>query len=217
MGAFLRFSEKEPGAADNHFVAVIDECREDFLEVKGFRAAVNESHVVDAERGLHLSHLIELVEHHIGVGVALELDDNAHSLVVALVVDIGDTVELLFANQVGDIGYKFGFVYIVGNLGYDNVLMIVLHLDFGTGTDHDSAAAGLICFLHAVVAVDRTSGREVGSDHIFHQLRDGEIGVIHKSHAGVDRLRQVVGRHIRGHTYGNTRSAVYEQIREACG
>ena len=56
----------------------------------------------DAEGGLQLGLLVELVEQHLGVLVPLELDDDPHPFAVRFVADIGDPLDLLLLDQVGD-------------------------------------------------------------------------------------------------------------------
>ncbi len=129
------------------------------------------------------------------------LDDYAHALVVALVVDVGDAVEFLFSDEVSYIGYEFGFVDVVRDFGDDDVLMVVLRLDFGFRTNQDASASGLIGFLHTVVAVDGASGGEVGCGDVFHQLRNVDFGLFKICDTSVDRFGEVMGWHVGCHTY----------------
>ncbi len=201
MCTFLGFPEVELGASYHHLVAVSYELADELLEVECLGAAVYERDIVHAEGCLHLGHLVELVEDHVGVGVALELDDYAHSLVVALVVDVGDAVEFLFSDEVSYIGYEFGFVDVVRDFGDDDVLMVVLRLYFGFRTNQDASASGLIGFLHTVVAVDGASGGEVGCGDVFHQLRNVDFGLFKICDTSVDRFGEVMGWHVGCHTY----------------
>ena len=59
------------------------------------RHAADQGDVDDAEGGLHLGVLVELVEHDHGDGVALELDDEAHAGAVGFVAQVGDLGDLL--------------------------------------------------------------------------------------------------------------------------
>jgi len=47
--------------------------------------------------------------------VALHFDDDAHSVAVALVADIGDAVDFLVLDQVGDVFDQPRLVYLVGS------------------------------------------------------------------------------------------------------
>ena len=63
-------------------------------EVERARHAVDERNHVDAEAGLQLGELVEVVEHDVGVGVALERDHQAGLAAGGAVVDVGDAVEI---------------------------------------------------------------------------------------------------------------------------
>ena len=126
MGAFLRLTEKEACATYDDIMAMIDKSLNDLLDIKSLRTTVDESDVVDAERRLHLGHLIQFIEDYIGVGVRFEFDDDAHALVIRLVVDVGDTVEFFLGDELGDIFYEFGLVDAVRNLTDDDRLMVGL-------------------------------------------------------------------------------------------
>ena len=82
MGAFLSFAEEEARTACDDVVAMVDKGFDELFDVERLGTAVDQSDVVDAERGLHLGHLVELVEDDIGVGIGFEFDDNAHAFIV---------------------------------------------------------------------------------------------------------------------------------------
>ena len=88
MCTCLGFAKLELCAANDYIVAVKQEVVDNLLEIERLRTSVHKCYIVHAERRLHLRHLEELVEHHIGVGVTLYVDHDAHTLTVALVVDI---------------------------------------------------------------------------------------------------------------------------------
>ena len=63
------------------------------------RLAVDDGQHDDAEVDLQLRVLVQIVQHDFGVLAALQLDDDAHAVAVALVADIGDAFELLLVDQ----------------------------------------------------------------------------------------------------------------------
>ena len=65
------------------------------------RLAAVQRHHVGAERGLQRREAIELVEDHVGIGVALQLDDDAIALPVAFVANVGNALDALVAHQFG--------------------------------------------------------------------------------------------------------------------
>ena len=71
-------------------------------EVERARHAVDQRDHVDAEAGLQLGELVEVVEHDVGVGVALQRDDQAGLATGGAVVDVGDAVEVAAVDQLLD-------------------------------------------------------------------------------------------------------------------
>ena len=65
---------------------------------------VDEGEHVGAERRLQLGVLVEVVEHDLGDGVALEHDDEALAGAARrLVADVGDAGDLAVLDEVGDL------------------------------------------------------------------------------------------------------------------
>ena len=63
--------------------------------------------------------------------------------------------------------------------------------------------------------LDNGCRREIGSFDIFHQFINGDFRIINHRAKPVHHFRQVVGRHVRRHTYGDTVRTVDEQVRYA--
>src|SRR5437667_240834 len=74
----------------NDRLAVVDVVLQDLFERQGPRLLVDEREHVEVEGGLHRCVLVEVVEYAVGAVVALDLDDDAHALAVALVADVAD-------------------------------------------------------------------------------------------------------------------------------
>ena len=119
----------------------------------------------DAERRLHRRVLVQLVQHHARNRIALQLDDDAHAVLVGLVAQVGDAFELLVANQVGDVLDQLRAVDLIRNLGDDDLRLVrgFLLLDHRTRAHDDAAATRLLIILDAGAAVDVAARREVGT------------------------------------------------------
>ena len=92
------------------------------------RPAVDDGQHDDAEGLLQLGVLVEVVEHDLGDLAALQLDDDAHAVAVALVADVGDAFDRLLAHQLGDPLDQLRLVHLVGDLGDDDLLPVALLL-----------------------------------------------------------------------------------------
>lgn len=172
----------------------------------------------DADGVLELGVGVEAVEHHLGVGVPFQLDDDAHAVPVALVAQIGDLLDPLFLDEVGDRLDQPRLVDHVGDLGDDDPLAAVGHLlDLAAGAQGDLAAPGGVGRADARPPHDDAAGREVRPLDVLHDLLEGGVGVVDQHAGGVDHLAEVVGRDVRRHAHRDARRPVAEQVGEAGG
>ena len=104
----------------------------------------------------------------------------------------------------------------VRNLSSNDSLIAAFSLDLCFRANHYSSATSLVGILHAVVAVDDTASREVWSLDILHEFRNGDVRIVDICADTIDHLREVVSRHIGGHTYSDTIGTIDEERRDAC-
>ncbi len=213
--ALLGLALVEARAAHHHVVAVLDEVFDQVAQREQLRTAVHQRDVVHGERGLQRRVLVKGVEHHARHGVLLEDHDDAQTVAVRLVVDVGDALDLLVVDQVGDLLDHLGLVDHVGDLRDDDALAAARRmLDLGLGTHDHAAAARQQRLTDAFVAVDDAARREIGALDVLEQLLALDLGIIDIGAAGVDHLAQVMGRHVGRHTDGDTARTVDQQQRD---
>ena len=218
MGALLCLAQLVAGAAHHDVLLVDDVVVEDLLQREDARHAVDQRQVDDAEAGLQLGVLVELLQHDLGLLAALEVDDDAHALAVGLVVEAGDLCDLFLLDELGDLLDEAQLVDLVGDLGHDDALLAAgALLDMRLGAHGDRAAAGLVGVADAGNAHDGAAGGEVRAGNDLHQLVELDVGVVDHRDGGVDGLAQVVGRHVGGHAHGDALGAVDQQVGEAAG
>ncbi len=97
-----RLGEIVGGAPRDHLLAELEEGAQHLHEVELRRPAAGERHEVDAEADLQRRVAEQLVEHDVGVGIALELDHHASAVAIALVAQVGDALEPALAHQFAD-------------------------------------------------------------------------------------------------------------------
>ena len=208
----------EARAAHDDVVAVLDEVFDQVAHRQHLRPAVDQRDVVHGERGLQRRVLEQRVEHHARNGVVLQDDDDPQAVAVRLVVDVGDAVDLLVVDHVGDLLDHLGLVDHVGDFGDDDALAAAGGmLDVGLGAHHDAAAARKHGLPNTLVAVDDTARGEIGALDILEHLLTRDFGVVDIGAAGVDHFAEVMRGHVGGHTYGDTAGAVDDQQRDLGG
>ena len=130
----------------------------------------------------------EPVQDELGNRALLELEDDAHALAVGFVAEVGDAVEDLVPDELGDAGDQGGLVDRIGNFGEDDLLAAGLHrLDDELAADDDLAPAGDVGLADAPAAEDDAARGEVGTLHVPHELIDGDLGIVDKGGNGLGR------------------------------
>ena len=218
VGARLGLVQIVARAAHDDVLLVLEVMVEHLVQGEHFRLAVHQRQHDRAEGFLHLRVLVQVVEHDGGIDVALELDDDAHTLAVALVADVADALQPLVVHQLGDLRDQHGLVDHVRDFRHDDALTAVLHrLDLRLRAGDDAAAAGGVGVVNALSAEDDAAGREIRTLDALHQLLRGHIRVFDHLHHAVDDLAEVVRRDVRRHADRNAGGAVDQQVRESAG
>ena len=175
-----------------------------------------------AEGLLHAGVLVELVEDDFVLGAALELDDDAHAVAVGLVADVGDVVDDLFVDELGDALDEVGLVDLVGDLGDDDGLAAAGDLlEAALGAHHEAAAAGGVGLAEVAAAVEEAAGGEVGALDVLEA--DVEVGagvgllLVEQGDGGVEDLGEVVRRDVGRHADGDAGAAVDDEVGDARG
>ena len=217
MGAVAGLLQVEDGAAGDDLHLELDVLLQHLLKGQHTGHTVYQRQHNGAEGYLHLGVGVQVVEHHLGHGVALKLDDHAHTLHRGVVHHVGDTVDALFIRQFHNGLDQILLIDHIGDLGDDDAVAVALLLDLGAGADGDTAAAGGIGGTDARTAHYHTAGGEIGALDVLHQVDKLRLGVVDEHTDAVDDLAQVVGRDIGGHTDRDTAGAVHQQVGESAG
>ena len=115
-----RLAEVELGPPPDDLAPVVEVVDEDAAQRQGLGLAVDQRQHVHVEGELHRRVLEQVVEDLVRVGVALELDVDAHAVAVGLVAQVADALDPLLLDQVGDLLEQAGLVDLVGQLGDDD-------------------------------------------------------------------------------------------------
>ena len=213
----LRLPQAVLGAARDHLDLVVDVVLDCLGEVQQARDAVDERQHVDAEARLQRCVLVEIVEHDIGVRVALDGDDDPRRVAGGEVlsgVDAGEVARLhgLAHPLQDDLGRG-----LVRDLGDDDLALAVPRLlDLGNRPHLHRASPGPVGVEDARPAEDESAGREVGALHEAHQLVRSGIAILEHVQDGVDHLAEVVRRDVRRHADGDALRPVDQQVGETC-
>ena len=213
--ALPRLVQLEDRAPGDDLLTELEERLQDVAETHQLRAPAGERQHVDAEARLQRRELVELVQHDVGDGIALQLDDDADAVAIALVAELGNAVDQLLVHHLGDALDQTGLVLLERHLGDDDRLAILADLLDGDAAAHlDRATTCAIGLQDAVAAHDDAAGREVRPRHVHHQLFDCHVRVVDQRHGGVDHLAEVMRRDVGRHADGDAAGAVDQEVRE---
>lgn len=89
VGPFVGLAQPVPGAPHDDIELVVDVQADQLVQAQRARHTVDDRQHVGAEAGLQLGVLVEVVQHHLGDRIALELHDNSQAhTVTGLVLDV---------------------------------------------------------------------------------------------------------------------------------
>ena len=220
--ALLGPVELEAGSPADHQPAELEELAQHSEQREQTRPVLRDRQEVHPERRLQRGVAVQVVQHHLGLLAALQLDDDPHAAPVRLVAEVRDPGEAFVLDEVGDLLDEAGLVDLVGNLGDDDAVpSFARGLEAGDRPDLDDPAALVVGAHDAAPPVDAASRREVGSGHEFQQLG---VQVLVAGLAALDQvnqrrghLAQVVRGDLGRHPDGDPVGAVHQQVRHDRG
>src|SRR5271165_3225539 len=216
--ALARLHQQVSGAAAHHVDAVIDEMLEGLYQAHLFGLAVDHGQEDHAEALLHRGVLEELVEHDLGFAAALEFDNDAHAVAIALVAHVADVVDDLVVHQFGDSPNQVRLVDLVGNLGDDDgVALLGDVLDCSLSAHQESPTPSAIRLHDAAAAVNVAAGGEVRTLYVLQHVSQGSVWIVYQRDRGVDYFGEIVRRNLGRHPDRDTFRAVDDQVRNAGG
>ena len=158
----------------------------------------------------------DLVQHHIGGGIALEIDHHPHAFARAFVANVGDAFDPLVLGGFGDLLDQVRLADLIGDRGeHDALPVVAAGLDLVAATHQDRAAPGGVSLPCAMGTEDQRRGREIGAGDVFDQFFGGDRRVVHIGKAGIDHFAEVMRRHIGRHADRDPARAVDQQVGEA--
>ena len=146
--------------------------------------------------------LVELVQDHVGVRVAPEVDDDAHARAVRFVAEVCDAFDGFLAHQVRNLFNETSLVHLVRKLGDDDARLAVgQRLDVRKRPHLDDAASRHVCLADAVRSEDLPCRREIRPLDDRHELLYGRIGIVDEHEHAIDDLAHIVRRDVRRHAH----------------
>lgn len=220
--AFFGLALEVRGAARDHVELVADPVADERVEAQRAWHAVDEREHVRAEGLLQLRMLVQVVEHDLRHGVALQHEHEALAGAARrLVAHVGDALDLAVAHSLADRNDEAVRIHLVRQFR-DHEAHAPLDLFSVDDRAHrDETTARAVRLLDALVAEDRGAGGEVRAldalDQCVKQFLARGFGVVERPMHAVGDFTHVVWRDVRGHADRDAGRPVDEQVREARG
>ena len=216
VGTLACLEQLELGPPSDDLFAEGDEGGDEILEAEHLGLATAQREHVRREAALRRGVPPELVEHHLGCGIALQLDDDADAVAVGLVADVGDTFDPLVLRRLGDLFDQAVLADLIGDFGEHDLLAVAaLVLDLVARAHDDRALAGMIGVARAALAEDQPAGREIRAGDDLDEFVDLDQRIVDIGQAGGDHLAEVVRRDVGRHADGDAAGAVDQNIGKA--
>ena len=203
VGAGTGFFEVEDRTADDDRLTMVDKQIKKFTKVEDFGLFVDDGEHDDPKGRLHLGGLEQVIQDDLTHRIALELDNDPDPLAVGLIPDFADAVDLLVADELGDVFDETGFVDLIGEFIDDNHFAVFVLFDVGFGTHFDSATPGGVGIDDPFFAEDHAAGGEIGAFDSRHHLFDARLGVVQTDKDRIDQLIETVRGDVGRHTDGD--------------
>ena len=210
MPSLTRLTEQEQCPACNNLTSVTNERLNDLLEVEHLGLSVNQSHHVDANDRLQLRLCVQVIQYNIANFTSAQLDNNPQSVFVGFIAKLGNALDLLLFNQLGNALEQTRLVQLVRNLvDDDRVLALGLIRDhFGFRSHVDAPSTRAVRLNNSCSARDDGPGGEIGSRNVTNEFVDTDFRIVEQGQTARNNFAQVVRRNIGRHTNSNTRRAI---------
>ena len=197
----------------HHVNAVFDERPQQFEERQDPGLPIDDREIDDAKRRLHWRQLVQIVQDDQTLLAALQLDDDAHALTIALIANVADAFEAFLIDQLRDLFNQAGFIDLIRNFGHDNdVAVFALPFDRRAGAHRNGPAARLVRLINPTTPMDDAGGRKIRARYVRNELGQLGLRVVDQMNDGLTDLIEVVWRHIRGHAHGNAIRSIDQEI-----
>src|SRR5436853_2297071 len=117
MGSGFGFPELEARSSGHDLPPMLDEDIKSVDKIQRSRLAVYDREIDDAEALLHRREFVEIIEHDVGYGIALQFQDDPHAFSIRFIAQVRNAFEFLVVDKLGDALEEPGFIDLVWHLG----------------------------------------------------------------------------------------------------
>ena len=165
MSTGARLAQLVFSATADNFATKIDERLEHLLQRQHPRLAVDDGEIDHAKARLHRRQLEQLIEDDLRHRIALQFDNQAHSVTIRFVTHVRNAFDLLFIGQLSDALVQLRFVDLERKLGNDDRVSLLRTaadaIDRRLGAHLNDSAAGKIRTANLFPSTNEPTRRKV--------------------------------------------------------
>ena len=171
MFSLLCLIQVESSPSNNHSMTVIDEMLEDFSQRENTWLSIYQSQHICTKARLHLSVLVEFIQHNRWYSIPLQLYYYPKSIPVRFVSYISDFKYLLVPHQLSSLFYQPRFIDHERDLSHDNTLRTRIgFFNLRTSPHEYPATPFFVCSLYTIGPTDEPTRRKIWTFHYFKKV-----------------------------------------------
>ena len=213
VGAFAGFAQTILRSLPQHAYLVSGIGGQHLAQSHGAGDAAIQGDHVGREGGLQPGMLEQIVEHHIGMRSAFEVEHEPCVAFGGFVSHIADACQLFALFVLHGLlnlpAHRFD-AHLIRHLRHDNADGVAVFFNVGAGAHFDGAPPGAIGLTDASGAQDEAASGEIRARDITQQSIVCDFGLSQQMDGGVYDLGEVVRRDVGGHAYCDALAAVGE-------
>ncbi len=175
MIALLGFAQLVAGAPLNDVNTKIEEGLQTVAQGQQTRLVVDDREHIDTKVGLQRCLLVEIIDHHLGVGITLQLNDHPHPVAIALIANISNTLKALVVNQLSNFFNHCRLIGLIGQFSNNNCFTLNIgppppphRLNANDPTHGNRTASGGVGIAHPLPPQNLAASRKIGRGNVAH-------------------------------------------------
>ena len=220
MGALLSLPQIVLGTTGQHFHLEVQIFIQNLTQGQNTRLllVIHQRQQNNTKGTLQRSLLKEIIQHHLGICILLQFDNDTHTVTIGFVTQVRNTLQTLCAYLLRDVLDQLALIDLIRQLANDDAHTILTEFfEFGLCSDHNTATASSISCADTAATHNNAAGGEIGTGHMLHQIRQRCFRIIQHADTRIDHFRQVVRGNIGGHTDRDTGRTIDQQVRKTAG
>ncbi len=127
---------------------------------------------------------------------------------------MGNSLNYFIIHQLANSVGKHIPIYLIRHFRNNNLLPATLFsIHMAPASHNNPAPSRAETLFNTFHTKNDASRRKIRRFNKLHQFLYTYLPILYKGNTGIHRFTQIMGHHVGGHTHGNTRGSIYQQLR----